>query len=318
MSKYLIYGQEILAKSQAIEKAKEKFRTKFSAYNIEQIDFEDSDLNIQDLQAKLQTIPFLAKKRLLVIRSLFSAVDEQKEKIIFNQLNQVPESTILILVEGPKLHYSKAKKLKNLGFKIKKYQESKGYQLEKWLEEKARQFEIKINSANVKLIINRLGSDSSIIYQELIKLKNYLDYENRSEVTKEDIEEIVSIKTDLKIFDLMDQVAVRNKAKAIEYLYSMLDEGVSPNYILAMLDSTLTNLLLALDLKESQNSISPDILKEKFGWHPFVAQKIYSQLKNFKKKDLTVTYQKLYEIDIKFKTSNLDPKTELTLFLGQL
>ncbi len=208
--------------------------------------------------------------------------------------------------------------MEKVNFKVQKFQQSYGYQLENWLTNKARQVDLDISNQAAKLMIDKLGTDSGLIFQELLKLRSYLGYDNRNQVTPDDIEEVVSTKTNLKIFDLMDQVANKRKAKAVEYLFEMLNDGVSEVYIVSMLDTTLTNILRALDLKDVQGSLTPNKLQKEFGWHPFVAKKIFSQMNHFNKKTLIKIYQRLFQVDFNLKNGKSDPKTELTLFLSKL
>ncbi len=320
MSKYLLFGEDKLKKEQAVKKLKEKFGKKYSVHNIEQFDFSRADLSIQDLQAKLQAVPFLAKKRLLIISNVLSSFNKnqtKKREIVSRQLTAAPETTILVIIEE-KVHHATAKKLGQSGFKVKDFKSSYGYQLESWLKDKVDQMDLSIDSKNTKLVIERLGSDSGAIYQELIKLKHYLGYDDRRKITSEDIEQVVSIKTDLVIFDLIDKVATKQLDKAVEYLFDLLDQGVSETYIVAMIDSTLTKIIQALDCGEQEESLSPDKLKNKFGWHPYVSKKIFSQMKSFNKKALIDSYQKLYQTDYNLKLAKTEPKTQLALFLSQL
>lgn len=321
MSNFLFFGEDKLELDQSLRQIKDKFSQKYSAHNIDRVDFDKEDISIQDLQAKLQTVPFLAKKRLLIINNLFSSFakrDQKKVKTLVGQINLTPPSTILVLIEDKNISSGLQKKLKNYNFKIKNFKQSYGYKLEGWLQSKAKQLDLIISNQVAKLMIERLGSDTGLIFQELLKLKSYLAFDNRNQIELKDIKQVVSTKTDLKIFDLMDQVANKKKDKAIEYLFDMLDDGVSEVYIITMLDTTLTNILKALDLRDSQSNLTSDKLKKEFGWHPFVAKKVFSQMNHYNKKSLVSIYQKLFEADINLKTGKSDPKTELTLFLSQL
>jgi len=320
MSKYLFFGQEKLKKDQTVKSLKDEFSKKYSVHNIEQFDFSKADLSIQDLQAKLQAIPFLAKKRLLIISNVFSSFNKSQGKkrgIVSQQLISAPETTILVVVED-KVHPSTAKKLSQSGFKVKNFKQSQGYQLESWLKQKALQMNLEVNSEIAKLIIERIGSDSGTIYQELLKLNHYLNYEERSQVTREDVDRVVTVKTDLIIFDLIDKVATKQLDQAVEYLFNLLDQGVSETYIVAMIDSTLTKIIQALDYKLEEKNLSPDKLKDKFGWHPYVTKKIFGQMKSFNKKALINSYQRLYQADKNLKLTKTEPKTQLALFLSQL
>ena len=98
----------------------------------------------------------------------------------------------------------------------------------------------------------------------------------------------------------------------------MIDNGVSESYLISMLEMTISNLLVAKDYSQRANNLTAQKLQKKFGWHPFVAQKVFRQINKYNKKALIRSYQSLLETEIKIKSGFSKPKLQLTLLLSQL
>jgi DNA polymerase-3 subunit delta len=319
MTKYLIYGDDELGKEEFGEKIKKKFSKNYSSVNIETHNFnkKDSNLNLQELRTKLYSIPFLSEKKLLILKNLLASSSKEQVKQEKSLLKDLPTTTILVLLED-EINSSLKKALAEADFKMKEFKSSHGYHLEKWVKDRAKKIGLNFGGGVVKRFVDLLGSDNNRILRELEKIKNYLAYDGRRNVEMNDLEAIVSPSYDLVIFDLMDKVANKDKKAAASYLEQMISQGVSESYIIAMLESTISNLIAARDLIDENNKINANMLAKEFGWHPFVAKKVYSQVRNFNKKDLVNLYQHLFSVEYNIKSGKSNGRMELTLFLSQI
>jgi len=320
MTKYLTYGLDQLRKQEFLIKAKEKFAQKYSSINIDQIYFDSKKLSVQDLQAKLQAMPFLGSKRMIIIHQPIASNIRAKKKLekIIEQLIAVPESTFLIINEAELKNRTVINKLQKAGFSLKEFKPVYGYQLEGWVKERVQGLGLIISGQELTKLINLLGNDSSRIDQELTKLRDYLAYNHKKEITDDAIDQVIVPTPKVAIFDLLDNLIKKDLALASQYLEDMLDSGVSESYLISMLEMTLSNLIMAKDYSERTDNLTASGLQKKFGWHPFMAQKIFQQIHSLNKKSLIKFYQRLLETEINIKTGFSKPRLELTLLLSQL
>jgi DNA polymerase III delta subunit len=341
---YILYGQNQLEKREFLAQLKEKFSKKYSTINIDQLYFDSHKISPQQLQTKLQTVPFLGQQRLLIIFYSLAPFTPSKErssqrnreiggsqksedsrkklsltgKILGEQLTAVPASTNLVIVEEELTGNPVFNKLRRGPFRIKEFKPIYGYRLENWVKRRAKSYKLSIGNQALALLINYLGNDSSQIDQELKKLGEYLSFYRQQEITALNIREVVVPSPKLIIFELLDNVIEQNHQAALRRLEDMLQRGTSEAYLLAMIESAISKLLLARDYQDEKGKASPSILQKRFGWHPFVAQKSYRQAQRLNKKALIKIYQRLLETEVRIKSGSVPARLQLTLLFSQL
>src|SRR3989344_4743253 len=143
----------------------------------------------------------------------------------------------------------------------------------------------------------------NINYMGGVKLTNWIKNEFVSRdcaiepmALRKIIDLLITPKTDLNIFDLVDAIASKNKIKAFDILYRELKTGRNANYILTMIIFQFRNLLMIKDL--ALRSTPPDLMAKKSGLHPFVVKKAMRELGKYEMSELKSFYGKLLNADI--------------------
>ncbi|MFC1667470.1 DNA polymerase III subunit delta, partial [Candidatus Omnitrophota bacterium] len=98
-SSYLFLGEEDFLKKEAIEKLKSSFldpETKVLNYSV--FYAKEKNFNIKEMLDNLNTLPFLSKKRLVVLKDADSLPAAGKESVLFYLRN--PKKTSLFIVES--------------------------------------------------------------------------------------------------------------------------------------------------------------------------------------------------------------------------
>ncbi len=111
------------------------------------------------------------------------------------------------------------------------------------------------------------------------------------------------------VFRLTDALAKKNKKKALEALYIALDNGEKPTELLGLLAWQIRNLL-----RFKSNPDKSSDLK----LHPFVLEKIRESARFFSIDELNAILSKIIDLDLAFKTSDLNEKTALSLLIAEL
>jgi len=319
MPNYILCGQDSFRKRSFLAKAKRDFRKKNSSINIDRLFFGQTPFSSQDLQARLQAVPFLGRKRLLIIYYPFANTSAQSRiKLLIEQFIAVPPSTQLIIVENELKNRTVRKRLEKKGFRIEEFRPIYGYRLNSWINQRAGKLGLSIDPLALEIIVDYLGSDTGRIDQELKKLREYLSYHYQKKIGPEDVKTVVTPTPKLAIFGLLDKMADQDFKGASRHLEDMINSGISESYLILMLERTVSSLLMAKDYSRGKTSLSPRTLQKKFGWHPYVAQKVYRQIKKYNKKTLISFFQHLLEAEVRIKSGFSQPKLQLTLLLGQL
>jgi DNA polymerase-3 subunit delta len=136
-------------------------------------------------------------------------------------------------------------------------------------------------------------------------------------IEEQDIDDLVSSKISIGIFDTIDALGNNNKKEAARLLHEHLKQGENPFYIFSMFVYQFRNLLKVADLKEKGMLNDYEISKNS-GLHPFVVKKSLGQLRNLTFSKLKNIYKNLSELDTKIKTGKIDIQLALDKFLIEL
>ena len=323
-----LYGPDTFRSKRKLKELKEKFIKEVdkSGLNLEILDGEN--LEAQDFEKAIATLPFLAKKRMIIIENLIAkntGQKIQKEIIEFLDKNNLKDNIIIFwegdIETGRKNHRSQLsiKRSYSLFERLKKEEYAQNFKLfnltkvVSWTsrEIKKRHGEIKIVALNT--LIDLIGNDLWQMNSEIDKL---IAYCHNREITNQDIKKIVSPKIDDNIFKLTDAIAQKNKSLAIKLINENMLSGTKETIILAKIIWQFKNLILIKDLIESKK-IQPslEIISQTLRLHPFVVKKALATARNYNLNQLKKIYYRLLTIDYKIKTSQVEPRVLFDLLV---
>lgn len=306
------YGEDNYRLKQKIKALKQKF-----------IDASLGDTNLSVLDGKTESydnivrqilaMPFLAKSRLVIIENIIrDGKPETREKIV-EFLPKIPSSSVVVFVEEgvPDKRTSLYKKLNqpktSQDFKLLEPNE-----LHRWVKKEIENRESKIEDRAIEKLIEYVGNDLWRLSNELDKLTTY-----SQRLTAENIELLIKPAIESNVFNLIDNIGIKNKKKSLQELHQLLDSGQNELYILSMIVYQFRNLLIVRDFMDRGVSNQYDLAK-KAGLHPFVAGKTLAQAKNYTIDGLKTIYALLLDYDIKIKTGKMEAKTALDLLTVKL
>ncbi len=203
---------------------------------VERIDA--SDVEAQVIIDAVSSLPFLSSKKMVVLRELGSnkIAAEQIEQII----SSTESSTELIIYEPfPDKRTSYYKTLSSKT-QLEEFKELDGRQLANWLVEEAHKIGSKLNTSDANYLVERVGLNQAILYNELEKLALY-----NHQITRQTIDLLTEKTPQSKIFDLLDAAFAGNKARALELYEDQRAQKVEPQNILALIIWQLHLLALA-------------------------------------------------------------------------
>ena len=112
--------------------------------------------------------------------------------------------------------------------------------------------------------------------------------------------------TKQNVFELTDALAKKNKKNALMAFYKVLENGSPPSETLGLLAWQVRNILLF--------KASPEFLRI----HPFVLAKIKESASLFSADELNKILLKIIDLDLAFKTTQLNEKTAISLLISEL
>ena len=264
------------------------------------------DVDKNKLWQSIVAQPFLVDSKLIIINN--PSQNTELAEFIVSKLQDIPETTSLIIVEG-KLdkrtgYYKSLKKLKEAE-EIKPFDDSK---LSSWLIEKAKDKSLKVTQAQARKIIQRTGSDQWTIASEIEKLAAY------DELTDQLIDDLVEASPQESIFNLLDSLAAGRAAEAQELYQGLRQQQLDPHYVLSMLTWQMDNILI---VAFAGNRSDRDIASEA-KINPYVVQKTRSLTSRMNHSSVKKAVGLICDMDEQLKTTKTSPDDGVKLLLLQL
>ena len=133
-------------------------------------------------------------------------------------------------------------------------------------------------------------------------------------IDERDIEMLVSDEQVADMFGFVDAIGARDGAAALRILRGVLGRGEQPLIVLTMI-ARQTRLLI--QAKENDR-LSPADLAQALGLHPFVAEKLSRQARNFNIAQLERAHIAVMETDLAIKTGRMEDVVALDVLVAEL
>lgn len=319
-------------------------------------DAEMADLNItewaggqanaNEILAQASMMPFLAQRRLIVLRGYLSHLEKRMSASKSNEsaahteaahflseLDAVSESCDLLLVESG---LDKRRALWK-GFRMKQpdgEREVPGLQsliadkvvaqeqlatpdaktLPNWIQQRARARKIAIEPRAVQLLASYVGSNLRQLDNELEKLALYV---GQRPITADDVNLMVSDASEAMIWNLTDALSQRNPRQAMHALQALRRGDAHPIYLLTMIARQYRIILKVKDALGGRASANEYDIAKMVGESAYPVKKAMQQAANYTFTELVDLMDRLVVADHAMKTG-ADPETEIDLLVAEL
>jgi DNA polymerase-3 subunit delta len=300
-----LVGSNSFALHKRLNELIQKFIKEHGDLALERIDAEEAE--VQTILDALQNLPFLASKKMVVVREL--GQNKQAAEKIEQIIGTAGGDTDLILYErqpDKRTAYFKALKSKT---QLEEFNAMDPHGLAKWLTEAAQERGGEITPSDANYLVERVGADQTLLTNELDKLLTY-----KPKITRESVDLLTDPLPQSKVFDLLDAAFAGNKGRALKLYEEQRAQKVEPQAILALIAWQLQ--LLALT-KYADGKSTTQIAKD-VGMNPYPiskAARLAHKLKDEKFKEMV---DFAFEIDLKSKTSAIDLDEALKTYITTL
>jgi DNA polymerase III subunit delta len=255
----------------------------------------------------VQGLPFLASKKMVVIRELSA------NKVAADKIEQIistaePTTDVIFYEPEPDRRTSFYKCLRTKT-QLEEYENLDGRQLAKWLMEEAKKRDGNLIPAVANYLVDRVGANQALLYNELEKLLIY-----DPQISKENIDLLVEKTPQSKIFDLLDATFSGNKKRALELYEEQRAQKVEPQALLALLAWQLQILALA---KYGEGKTAGQIAKDA-KLNPYPVSKAQGLVRKIPDEKLKQMIHEALEIDYRSKTSAYDIDEALKTYIVSL
>ncbi|MEE8519535.1 MAG: DNA polymerase III subunit delta, partial [Dehalococcoidia bacterium] len=277
-----------------------------------------SEFTIDRFGAAAMVVPFLADRRLVVVRGLLGAGEGQRnarrgrrpanEKPpgdgIGPLLEQLPPTTDVAFMEG-KLSAGNTLLgvIKELGperSNIKEFPALRRDALASWVRQRVQAKGASIENPAVAELVEVVGGNLWAMDSEIEKLSLYC---TGRPIATEDVVAMVATTRESSVFELVDAIMDKRPNVALEAMDRLLNDGASGTYLVSMVARQARMLAIAQELvrnKVPQASWGPRLGTQS----DFVVRKTSEQARRFPPDAVRELYRLLVEADLAMKSSD--------------
>lgn len=303
---YFLFGNDEFAISRKLKEFESDFTDPTSA-NMNTAHLDARSMDEDDLSNAVNSMPFLAKRRLVLLANPSSKYNNPSVRKKFLEfIEKAPETTRLVMYESVEPRDVEKHWLVKWAEKNNKLIQTKAFMLPRlkdmtgWIVNETKNQGGQIEPRAAEMLKDMVGVDTRQAGMEIAKLLAYVNWARP--VTSADVEAVCIVTSQQSVFDFVDALSNGN-GKVAQHLLHRLLETEDSFSLWGMVVRQFRLLIQAreiLDGRGNQNDVARVL-----GVHPFVAEKTTQQATRFSIESLESIYRELLRIDEEVKTSKV-------------
>ncbi len=327
---YILLGQDDFSLHEALEEIKRGIGDQvFLAANT--ITLDGPQFTPAQLKTVCETVPFLAEKRLVIVDGLLQRFEpkgksarQKKTREISNQqsdyksvsaqISQIPDSTILVLVDSRIASSNPLFKELSAKAEVRSFPLLRGARLRQWIQRRVTRERGSISAEAVNLLAELVGGNLWVMANEINKL---ILFTSGRRIEEEDVRIIVSYAQEANVFAMVDAILGFKTGVAEQLLQQLIESGAAPAYLLVMLLRQLEMIVRAKELRNRGQSETE--IQDKLGLtSEFTLRKVLDQADRYPMAQIKEVYRKLLEADLSIKTGKYGGELALNILIAEL
>lgn len=309
----IVYGDDAFRAQEKARALQAAFSQKYDPTGLNTAVF-GSDAKPGEVLQAVGSLPFMATKRMVVVRDLVTSGKKDAEAA-WEPLARTPESTVVVLWESAEPKALEKKSLfqtlrKGADVHLYSFPVLEGSALTAWAADRAKARGGFLPADAARELAARVGGDLWQMDNEIGKL---VAFASGRPIAKRDVEELVRASFEGEIFALVDAVSRKQGEQAVRLLRQERASGASDFSIFGMLARQVRILAGARALLDADPRADARQLASDMSVHPFVAQKAMDQARKFTLEGLRATHDLLFRYDAGVKSGLLDAEMAVDL-----
>jgi DNA polymerase-3 subunit delta len=317
---YLFYGEDDHQIAREVAGLKGKLG-EGSGAELDTTHLNGRSLTLTELQAHAATLPFLARRRLVIVEDAISSLRSEMDRARFLEiLEQAPRQTGIVLKIPKQLQQNHwllrwARTTQDWVY-IKPCPALEGGEMVRWIQDLAKASGGEIKPQAAALLGSLVGKSSWLASHEISKLLDYVDLNRPVEV--DDVEYLfapVDLEDRFMIFELVDALGQKRSQAAVRLLNKLLQTR-EPLQIFGMI---IRQFRFILVLKEMSGQNRPMAeMQSLLGTSDYVVRKIIPQVNNYKMGELENILRYFLSIDQDIKMGRTTTEVALNTLVVSL
>ncbi len=305
---FFIFGTDHFRCQEKLRELKTGFIQKRDQTGLNVVLLDGEKLTPDELRQEAMATPFLSEKKMVVVKNVLSNKKISSEIADFLKEKKDKIDNVVCFLDL--LNPEKKKDFTGPLFKLLDKEKFKWEfnllpprEVVLWLKNYIAKNNLQIEPQAVFALSNASGNDLFQLSSELDKMTAY---RNGRMIRVEDVQELVRVKDDENIFNLVDAFGQKNKSLALKLTAGQLVTG---NHPLVLLGAISRQFKILLKIKSGAKSAAEIKI------HPFVFQKALSQSQGFSLENLKQIQNDLLSLEQQLKSGNKNPELLFDLFI---
>ena len=307
---YLLYGEEIFVKDSYIKKMVELVDDG-GMPDFNKIILDGEKIDFSEIDDAIESFPMMSEQKLVLIKNskIFSKANEETKEYWTKRLDSIPEYIVLIFDEKEiDKRSALLKKVAKIGSAVE-FTLMNEIDTVTWVERQVLNSGKKIDKSVAQYFVSVCDEGLSNIKNELDKLLSYCD----KQITKSDVDKIVSKAVGVKVFELTNNIMAKNPDGAMKILSDLKTIKEPAFKLLYLLSGTFDKMLRCSLLLAEGNSYADIAAKIKVA--PFIAQKYANSARGFGENYLVDRIISAANIDLDIKNGQIGDWEALELYV---
>jgi DNA polymerase-3 subunit delta len=328
---YLFYGEDSYSQKEFIKSIEEQVGvSEMKEANISR--YVAQETSQEALISACMTIPFLAKKRLIIVLGLweyskgkFSNKKKQSNKKnnsdskaewadFWNTVEQIPDTTDIIFSEYNYAPPKNAIMDLSENWIVREFPRMEEYALTQWIRKKTTDQQVEINTSAIKLFVELIGSDLWELSNELEKL---ILYTNGQTISVDHVNKLISTTKNINVFEAINALFDGNIQRSFQLINILLDDEYEARDFRFLLTRQTRQLILVKSLLEEKLS-AEEIGKTLSISSSYAIKKTIERARNISWSRIKRFHKQLIETDRAIKTSELEERIALETFIAEM
>jgi DNA polymerase-3 subunit delta len=322
---YFLHGEETYLRDGAARQIAEAALTGTLLREFNDSSFDLVTDDIRDAIAAAEQLPLMSDRRVVIVKNLNKLEGRKKfdddededvslaARILMDYLQRPVATSVVIFTSDDLDKRRKYAKLllASAAYEFRPLQQK---ELPAWIRDYLRSLDTEIDSAALSILTEALASDLVTVKNEVNKLAAAALPSRR--ITTELVEQLSRRSREHMNWDLTDSIVSRNRRQALRVLRHLLDDGIEPVLLTAVIAGTFRRMGLAKEMHVRGASSTEIFSKVRV---PSFKQRDYlAMLNRIDAHQMSQFIQRIADTDLAIKTSKATPRMQMEMLVCEL
>jgi len=274
------------------------------------------ETSVEEFLNSAQSLSMFAPRQLLVVKGAMKLREHQGKRLAQYFSNPNP-MTLALFLAGDLDRDQRKKKIFEIlssGTQVVELAPLDSREVTEWLQRQAGVRGRSMDPEAIRFLLDLQGTDLGRLQQEVEKALLYAGAE--TQITLAMVEAVSGFAASHTLFEFLDAVAARNKARALELVEEIFFTGKETGLAFWWFGQQLRQWL---QLRELTGKVPAAAIGKQVGiYNPSAAQRMQEQAKRFSRQSLFAAIQRLASVDDKIKSTSVDTRFTMELLVHEL